>query len=157
MTGLAVAIYQRREERKSTTIQYFREMVLTPDFFDVLRYDWYVCELLNSFEEVKMGKSDTVLINGVPVVCSGKDEDTITNELLRLAKLRFESMEKAMRSGAWFLLPESIRESMDFMPSPDEIMEEPAHEKRQELIEQYYDELGDIEDNIKKVLGLREL
>ena len=157
MTALAVAIYQHREERKSTTIKYFREMVLTPDFFDVLRYDWRVCELLNSFEEVKMGKSDTVMIDGGLLVCSGRDEDTITNELFRLAKLRFESVEKAMRSGAWFLLPDRIRESMDFMPSPDEIMEEPTHEKRQELIEQYYDALGDVEDDIKNVLGLMVL
>jgi hypothetical protein len=132
-------------------------MVLTPDFFDVVKFDWYVCELLDSFEEVRMGKSDTVLMNGLPVVCSGGDIDKVTNELLRLAKERYESIQRAMRTGAWFLLPERIRESMDFLPEPSDIMEEPTHEKRQALIEEYYDALADVEDDIKKVLGLKEL
>lgn len=154
LTGLIVALYQLREARMVQAIEFFREMVLTPELFRALRIYHDVLSLLCEYDKLQQGEEVWLEVNGLyQQVGDIKELDAM------LETLGYElsaAIRKTKETGVWFLLPDTLRGDLNAIPSPPQVLGATGEERRK-LLQTYDNKLRAVRDRMRKALGIKRL
>jgi hypothetical protein len=156
LTALATAYYERREQRKERTRDYFRELVLTSDFFRFMTQLWQVCQVVRSYAEIKeIGSTRLLKSDGSCITV--KDTSLIENEYSKLIDEIYASSWKVFETGAYFLLPYHLRGAIG-NASPEGLLEElkkqSSSSAMSQIVKDYRGQLEEIRKEIMDLLGL---
>jgi len=155
ITGIAVALYENYCAKQQSTVQSRKEMVFTPDYFDILKTRYEIYHLLQDFDIARQQKSDTLIIRGrVRRITSEFVDTTVATELLKLGRRHYEATQRFMKSGAWFLMPDRLRDILESFPDPVGILLQKDGERRSSEIRKLVDNLMEASRITRNLLGL---
>ena len=157
IVGIAQIVYDRYWENKTRVIQYYREMVFTPDLFAILRTHQVAFGILKGFETCRRLNSTYPIVgpNGERVDAQPTDFKKIVDLLDTVGKQRVDAINKSMNSGAWFLLPQKLYKMISSgFESPFTILQEPNAERRFTMLETYGKTIEAAMTIARETLGL---
>lgn len=157
LTGLVIVRYEYRERKKEKARDYFRELVLTPDFFRFESLIWDLCKVYRTYDKMKSGETQFLVVQGSIIAIQNPDDWDKNIRALSLQSPML--MKKLGDTGVIFLAPKKIR-----LRVTDIALKMGQFGKRidagqdvSELVKEVENQLKQLSEDARGIMGILEL